>query len=39
MGISTKELVGKIKSIKQMTDELRGTALATVDCKQHADRG
>ena len=29
VGISTKELVGKIKSIKQTTDELRGSPLGT----------
>jgi Ca2+-binding RTX toxin-like protein len=37
VGISTKELVGKIKSIKQTTDELRGSPLATIDCQQHAN--
>ena len=35
VGISTKELVGKIKSIKQTTDELRGSPLAQIDCTQH----
>ncbi|HSL11509.1 MAG TPA: calcium-binding protein [Actinomycetota bacterium] len=32
VGISTKDLVAKIKSIKQTTDELRGSPLAKIDC-------
>ncbi len=35
VGISTKDIVGKIKSIKQTTDELRGSPLAQIDCTQH----
>ena len=32
IGISTKELVGKIQSVKQTLDDLRGSPLATIDC-------
>ena len=32
IGISTKELVGKIQSVKQTIDELRGQPLAEIDC-------
>ena len=32
VGISTKELVGKIQSVKQTIDELRGPPLAEIDC-------
>ena len=38
VGISTKELVGKIQSIKQTTDELRGSPLAQIDCTQQRGR-
>ena len=34
VGISTKDLVGKIKAIKQTTDELRGSPLGQIDCTQ-----
>jgi Ca2+-binding RTX toxin-like protein len=37
IGISTKELVGKIKSIKETTDELRGAPAAQVDCTGNPD--
>ncbi len=37
VGISTKDIVGKIKSIKQTTDELRGAPAAQIDCSQNAD--
>ena len=32
VGVSTKELVGKIQSVKQTIDELRGQPLAEIDC-------
>ena len=37
IGISTKDLVGKIKSIKQTIDELRGAPLAEIDCTGNPD--
>ncbi len=37
VGISTKDLVAKIKSIKQTTDELRGSPLARIDCSGNPD--
>ena len=37
IGISTKELVGKIQSVKQTLDDLRGSPLATIDCTRNAD--
>jgi len=37
VGISTKELVGKIQSVKQTIDELRGSPLAEIDCSKNPD--
>ena len=37
VGVSTKDIVAKIQSIKQTIDELRGSPLAEIDCSQNAD--
>ena len=37
IGISTKELVAKIQSVKQTLDDLRGAPLAAIDCTRNAD--
>ncbi len=37
VGVSTKDLVAKIQSIKQTIDELRGSPLAEIDCSQNPD--
>ncbi|MDQ3176375.1 MAG: hypothetical protein M3Q72_02360 [Actinomycetota bacterium] len=37
IGISTKELVAKIQSLKQTIDELRGSPLAEIDCTKNPD--
>ena len=37
VGISTKDLVAKIQSVKQTIDELRGSPLAEIDCSQNPD--
>ena len=38
IGISTKELVGKIQSVKQTLDDLRGLPLAEINCTHQRGR-